>query len=72
MWHGSLEGDPLRRAWLREVGAVPDESVSFARARDARIEALADAVEEHLDVDAVLDLVTAGVPSYPVVRGGLA
>jgi adenosylcobyric acid synthase len=72
MWHGSLEGDPLRRAWLREVGAVPDESVSFPRARDARIEALADAVEEHLDVDAVLDLVTSGVPSYPVVRGGLA
>ena len=64
--------EPLRRAWLREVGAVPDESVSFPRARDARIEALADAVEEHLDVDAVLDLVTCGAPSYPVVRGGLA
>jgi adenosylcobyric acid synthase len=46
--------------------------VSFTRARDARIEALADAVEEHLDVDVVLDLVTSGVPSYPVVRGGLA
>ena len=72
MWHGGLEGDPLRRAWLREVGAVPDEAVSFPRARDARIEALADAVEEFLDVDAVLDLVTSGVPSYPVVRGGLA
>jgi adenosylcobyric acid synthase len=72
MWHGSLEGDALRRAWLREVGAVPDEAVSFPRARNARIEALADAVEEHLDVDAVLDLVTSGVPSYPVVRGGLA
>jgi len=72
MWHGSLEGDALRRAWLREVGAVPDDAVSFPRARDARIEALADAVEEHLDVDAVLDLVTLGVPSYPVVRGGLA
>jgi adenosylcobyric acid synthase len=78
MWHGSLEGDELRHAWLREaarlVGAATPElaAVGFAAAREARIDALADAVEEHLDVDALLDLVACGAPPMPVVRGGLA
>ncbi len=64
---------PLRRAWLREVGAVPDDvRVASPRRGTRGSRPLADAVEEHLDVDAVLDLVTSGVPSYPVVRGGLA
>jgi adenosylcobyric acid synthase len=50
-----------------EVGAV-----SFATARDARIDAIADAVEDHLDVDAVLHLVEHGSPpDLPPVRGGL-
>jgi adenosylcobyric acid synthase len=78
MWHGSLEGDELRHAWLREaarlVGAAAPElaAVGFAAAREARIDALADAVEEHLDVDGLLDLVARGAPPMPVVRGGLA
>jgi adenosylcobyric acid synthase len=78
MWHGSLEGDELRRAWLREVAGAAGLSsfepgaVSFAAVREARIDALADAVEEHLDLDAVLSLVTSGAPPLPVVRGGLA
>jgi adenosylcobyric acid synthase len=71
LWHGGLEGDAFRRAWLREVGAVPDETMSFPRAREARLDLVADALEEHLDLDALLGLVTSGVPSYPVVRGGL-
>jgi adenosylcobyric acid synthase len=78
MWHGSLEGDELRRAWLREVSGlvgVPTfepGTVGFAAAREARIDALADAVEEHVDVAAVLDLVSSGAPPLPLVRGGLA
>jgi len=71
LWHGCLEGDAFRRAWLREVGAAPDETVSFPRAREARLDLVADALEEHVDLDALLVLVTSGVPSYPVVRGGL-
>jgi adenosylcobyric acid synthase len=71
LWHGCLEGDAFRRAWLREVGAVPDETVSFPRAREARLDLVADALEEHVDLDALLALVTSGAPSYPVVRGGL-
>ena len=79
MWHGALEGDPLRRAWLAEAarlagrpGFTPGE-VSFAAARQTRIDALADAVEEHLDLEAILRLVTDGPPpGLPVLRGGLA
>ena len=78
MWHGSLEGDELRRAWLEEVAAtsgVPRPAagpVGFAAAREAQIDLLADLVEEHLDVDRLLDLATSGAPSMPVLTGGLA
>jgi adenosylcobyric acid synthase len=78
MWHGSLEGDALRRAWLVEVAGGLDVPFaageqSFAAVREARIDALADAMEEHLDLDALLDLVASGAPGgRPVVRGGLA
>jgi len=68
MWHGSLEGDDFRRAFLAEValraGRVHARSeVSFARRREARLELLADLVEEHLDVAALLDLATSGAPA---------
>jgi adenosylcobyric acid synthase len=79
MWHGSLEHDALRHAWLREVATLVGLAsfevgqVGFAEAREQRIDALADAMEEHLDLDAVLDLVSSGAPaSLPVVGGGLA
>ena len=75
---GFPEGDELRRAWLHEVAATTGiasfetGAVGFAAQREAQIDALADAVEEHLDLDRVLDLVTSGAPALPVVRGGLA
>ncbi len=59
--HGVLDSDRLRHALLWEVAAarrrtfVPSE-VPFRDAVDAHVEHLADWVEEHLDVDAVLDL----------------
>jgi adenosylcobyric acid synthase len=78
MWHGSLEGDALRRAWLTEAatltgvpGFAPG-SDSFPARRERQIDQLADAVEEHLDVEGLLDLATSGPPVLPVVRGGLA
>ncbi len=78
MWHGCLEGDAFRGAWLRETAELVGRSdigtgtVSFAAARENRIDALADALEEHLDFDAVLRLVEHGTPpGLPVVRGGL-
>jgi len=63
MWHGSLEGDELRGALLAETLGRPASGVSFAAARDRRIELLADLVEEHLDVDALLSLARDGAPA---------
>jgi len=77
MWHGCLEGDELRAAWLTEVAALAGMSafrpdgLGFRAAREAQIDALADAVERHLDLDRLLDLAFAGPPSLPVLRGQL-
>ncbi len=76
LWHGTLECDDFRAAFLREVGAAvgrdrQPSGVSFAAAREARLDLLADLVEEHADVDAVLGLVTAGSPpGLPVLPPG--
>lgn len=68
MWHGSLEHDAFRQAFLVEVAAAAGASytpstVSFAAAREARFDVLGDLVEEHLDVDALLGLVASGAPA---------
>ena len=65
MWHGSLEGDAFRNAFLREVvGPTWSPSgVSFSERREGRFELLADLVEEHLDVDALVSLARTGTPS---------
>ncbi|OFJ54545.1 cobyric acid synthase [Mycolicibacterium grossiae] len=62
MWHGSLEGDALRAALLRETLGLPASGASFAAARRRRLDLLGDLVEEHLDVDALLELATRGAP----------
>jgi len=69
--HGLLESDSVRVAVLRIVADrrrkpfVPS-GVSFARARQARIDRLADALEEHLDMEALYRIVesatVSGVP----------
>jgi adenosylcobyric acid synthase len=74
MWHGTLECDEFRRAFLTEVAALagrdftvaPD--TSFAAARQARLNTLAGLVAVHLDTAAVDRLITAGPPpGLPVV-----
>lgn len=75
MWHGALESDDFRAAWLREVAAAVSREirtgdVSFADARDARIEVLADLVDEHLDMDALLGMLS-GTHALPVLTGVL-
>lgn len=63
MWHGALENDGFRRAWLSEMADASDSewrpqpgAPSFASRREAMIETLADAIEQHLD----LDMITGG------------
>ncbi|KXF84622.1 cobalamin biosynthesis protein CobQ [Rhodococcus ruber Chol-4] len=76
MWHGSLEGDALRAAWLRAVADltgrdVATGTVGFHAAREARLEVLADMIEEHLDVDTLLGML-GDRPALPTLTGGLA
>ena len=76
LWHGALEHDAFREAYLvraaTEAGAPYEPGGrSFGAAREARLELLADLVEEHLDVDALLDLAVAGPPpGLPVLPPG--
>ncbi len=75
MWHGSLESDGFRSSLLRELAAAVGASwepsgVSFASARERRLDLLGDLVEEHLDVDALLTLAGDGVPDLPLLPPG--
>ena len=71
MWHGSLEGDDLRRAFLSESLGLAASDVSFPAARDRRLDLLGDLVEEHLDVDALLQLARDGAPTdLPILPPG--
>lgn len=63
MWHGSLESDPFRAAFLAETVGVAPSGASFPAARERRMGLLADLVEEHLDVEALLDLARSGAPA---------
>lgn len=55
MVHGSLEDDATRAAFLRTALGV-ESAASFPAARAARLDLLGDLVEEHLDLDALLEL----------------
>jgi adenosylcobyric acid synthase len=70
MWHGSLEGDALRTALLATVVDREPSGVSFAEARERRMDLLGDLVEQHLDVDALLDLALNGVAGLPILAPG--
>jgi adenosylcobyric acid synthase len=76
-WHGSLESDGFRRAFLREVAAVagrafvPAPGTDFGALREARLDRLADLVEEHTDTAALLRLIEDGAPAaLPFVPPG--
>ncbi|MFB6479739.1 cobyric acid synthase [Streptomyces virginiae] len=68
-WHGSLESDGFRRAFLREVAAaagrrfVPAPDTSFSALREEQLDLLGDLIEEHADTDALLRLIEGGAPA---------
>ncbi|GAB4007227.1 cobyric acid synthase [Nocardioides ultimimeridianus] len=62
MVHGSLEDDGIRARYLAEALGVTSRA-SFPAARSRRIDLIADLVEEHLDVSALLDLARSGAPA---------
>jgi adenosylcobyric acid synthase len=76
-WHGALENDGFRRAFLAEVARVagrrfvPAPDTDFAAVRERRLDALGDLVAEHADTDALWRLVEDGAPDgLPVLPPG--
>ena len=76
-WHGALENDGFRRAFLREAAAlagrdfVPAPDTCFAVAREQRLDRLGDLIAEHADTGALLRLIEGGVPQgLPFVPPG--
>ncbi|MGY1434864.1 cobyric acid synthase [Streptomyces reniochalinae] len=71
-WHGSLESDGFRRAFLRRVAAdagrafEPAPDTRFAALREEQLDRLGDLIEEHADTAALLRLVEDGVPEGPL------
>ncbi|MGW5697918.1 cobyric acid synthase [Streptomyces asiaticus] len=77
-WHGSLESDGFRRAFLRRVAAaagrafVPAPDTRFGELREEQLDRLGDLIEEHADTDALLRLIEEGVPEgLPFVPPGV-
>jgi adenosylcobyric acid synthase len=72
-WHGALENDAFRRAFLADVADVagrafvPAPDTGFAALREARLDALGDLVEHHLDTDAIWRLIEHG--ATPGLKG---
>jgi adenosylcobyric acid synthase len=76
-WHGSLESDGFRRAFLRQVAEAagrrfaPAPDTRFAALREEQLDRLADLVEEHADTKALLRLIEEGPPpGLPFVPPG--
>jgi adenosylcobyric acid synthase len=61
MWHGALENDDFRRAWLAGIAATarsdwhphPD-APTYGALRETMINTLADAIEQHVDLGLLL------------------
>jgi adenosylcobyric acid synthase len=68
-WHGILENDAFRQAFLAEVAAVagrawrPAPGVCFADLRAAQLDLLGDLVADHLDTAALTRLIETGAPA---------
>lgn len=76
-WHGSLESDGFRRAFLRRIAQdagrafVPAPDTCFAALREEQLDRLGDLIEEHTDTAALLRLIEEGVPDgLPFVPPG--
>jgi adenosylcobyric acid synthase len=76
-WHGLLDSDAFRRAFLTEIAAAagrdfvpaPDTNVGALRSR--RLDRLADLVGKHLDTEALRQLGRDGAPAgLPFVPPG--
>ena len=76
-WHGVLENDAFRRAYLTETARLAGRrfevapGICFAAARQSQFDKLADAVEEYLDTAALWRLISGGPsPGLPGLPPG--
>jgi adenosylcobyric acid synthase len=77
-WHGALENDGFRRAFLTEVAGIAGRSFTvapgtdFAAVREARLDALGDLIAEHADTAALWRLIESGAPpDLPLIPSGV-
>jgi adenosylcobyric acid synthase len=77
-WHGALENNDFRRAFLTEVAALagrdfrPAPGTDFAAVREARLDTLGDLVAGYLDTAALSALISGGpAPGRPAVVASL-
>ncbi len=75
IWHGLLDDDGTRHAFLTEIAALtgkpaPDGTVSFAALREARLDRLADAIDEYADTAGLMRLIEGGPTAGPFVPPG--
>jgi adenosylcobyric acid synthase len=68
-WHGLLDNDDFRRAWLTRVaraagraGFLISDDTDVAARRDAQLDLIAELLASHLDVAAVFDLLGGPPP----------
>lgn len=68
LWHGIMECDDFRRAFLREIAqsaGIPwrpePQALGFRQRRENMLENLADACEQHLDIEGLLQLAQRGI-----------
>ncbi|RST13145.1 cobyric acid synthase [Streptomyces sp. WAC05374] len=76
-WHGSLESDGFRRAFLTQVARaagrrfVPAPDTSFGALREEQLDRLGDLIEEHADTEALWKLIEQGPPAgLPFIAPG--
>jgi adenosylcobyric acid synthase len=69
-WHGALESDAFRRAFLADVarragrdGFAPALDTIYAARREQALDLLGDLVEAHIDTNALWRLIETGAPA---------
>ena len=63
--HGLFTDNGFRRAWLRQAGAGGDSPLDYGAAVEAALNALADGVEEALDIDRLLACARTPLTTLP-------
>ena len=62
--HGVFEFGPAADALLRWAGMTEPQSSAHAAIREAGLNGLADAVETHLDMDRIFEILKLGTEGY--------